>query len=289
MKVVGEAFLITLREGFEAALIVAIVLAAVRRRDTGGLARWIWLGTGAALVLSIVVGWILHVTISNLEGVARLRTFAIICIAAAGLLTWMIFWMRRHSRSLRSELEGQVDAAIGHSAMALAAVAFLAVAREGLETALFLISTTTGDSDGNVLAGALLGLAIAVALGVAVYHGSRVIPLKAFFQVTGVLIIMFAAGLLSRAVQFLQAAGDLDTINNAAYNLTMYHWMTVDSEVGKFLAGIFGWDPRPSVEQVAVYLLYLVPVLVVFFRGGRSRPAQTVPAPPPSAPEAAAG
>lgn len=289
VKAVGEAFLITLREGFEAALIVAIVLAAVRRRDTGRLARWIWLGTGAALVLSIAVGWILHVTIDDLEGVARLRTFAIICIAAAGLLTWMIFWMRKHSRSLKRELEGQVDAAIGHSAMALAGVAFLAVAREGLETALFLISTTTGDSDADVLIGALLGLAIAIVLGVAVYHGSRIIPLKAFFQVTGVLIIMFAAGLLSRAVQFLQAAGDLDTINNAAYNLTMYHWLTVDSEVGKFLAGIFGWDPRPSVEQVAVYLLYLVPALIAFFWGGRRRPPEPVTATPSGSPEAAAG
>ena len=289
MKVVGEAFLITLREGFEAALIVAIVLAAVRRRDTGRLATWIWLGTGAAVVLSIVVGWILHVTIDDLVGVARLRTFALICIAAAALLTWMIFWMRKHSRSLKSDLEGQVDAAVGQSAMALAGVAFLAVAREGLETALFLISTTTGDSDANVLVGALLGLAIAVALGVAVYHGSRVIPLRAFFQVTGVLIIMFAAGLLSRAVQFLQAAGDIDTIDNAAYNLTMFHWLTVDSEVGKFLAGIFGWDPRPSVEQVVVYLLYLVPVLVAFFWGGRRRPARPVAAEPSPAAEAAAG
>ena len=283
MKVVGEAFLITLREGFEAALIVAIVLAAVRRRDTGRLARWIWLGTGAALVLSIVAGWILHVTIDDLEGVARLRTFALICIAAAALLTWMIFWMRKHARSLKSELEGQVDAAIGQSAIALAGVAFLAVAREGLETALFLISTTTGDSDTNVLIGALLGLAIAVGLGVAVYHGSRVIPLRAFFQVTGVLIIMFAAGLLSRAVQFLQAAGDLETINNAAYNLTMFHWLTVDSEVGKFLAGIFGWDPRPSVEQVVVYLLYLVPALVAFF-WGTSRPVRPRDAADPERP-----
>jgi high-affinity iron transporter len=289
VKVVGEAFLITLREGFEAALIVAIVLAAVRRRDTGRLATWIWLGTGAAVVLSIVVGWILHVTIDDLEGVARLRTFALICIAAAALLTWMIFWMRKHSRSLRSELEGQVDAAIGQSAMALAGVAFLAVAREGLETALFLISTTTGDSDANVLAGALLGLAIAVVLGVAVYHGSRIIPLRTFFHVTGVLIIMFAAGLLSRAVQFLQAAGDIDTIDSAAYNLTMFHWLTVDSEVGKFLAGIFGWDPRPSVEQVVVYLLFLVPALVAFFWGGRRRPARPAAAEPSPVAEAAAG
>ncbi|HTI35531.1 MAG TPA: FTR1 family protein, partial [Miltoncostaea sp.] len=158
------------------------------------------------------------------------------------------------------------------SALALAFVAFLAVAREGLETALFLISTTSADDGARVAWGGIIGLAVAVALGVAVYHGSRVIPMKAFFQVTGVLIIMFAAGLLSRAVQFLQAANDLGTMDNAVYNLTMYHWLTIDSEVGKFLAGIFGWDPRPSVEQVAVYLLFAVPVLVAFFWGANRRP-----------------
>jgi high-affinity iron transporter len=261
----GEAFLITLREGFEASLIVAIVLAAVRAQGRPDLRRWIWLGTGAAVVLAILAGVVLHLTIEDLTGVSRQRTFAAICLAAAALLTWMIFWMRRHARSLRRELEQQVEAALGQSALALAGVAFLAVAREGLETALFLISTTSADGGGRIVLGGLLGLAIAAALGVAVYHGSRVIPMRAFFAVTGVLIILFAAGLLSRAVQFLQASGDLGTANDAAYDLTMFHWLTIDSEVGRFLAGILGWDPRPSVEQVAVYLLFAVPVLIAFF------------------------
>ena len=180
--------------------------------------------------------------------------------------------MRKHSRSLKGELEHQVETALAQSAFALGAVAFLAVAREGLETALFLISTTSADDGARILWGGLLGLALAAALGVAVYHGSRVIPMKAFFQVTGVLIILFAAGLMSRAVQFLQAANDLGTMNDAFYNLTMYHWLTVDSEAGKFLAGIFGWDPRPSAEQVIVYLLYAVPVLVAFFWGANRPP-----------------
>jgi high-affinity iron transporter len=261
----GEALLITLREGFEAALIVAIVLAAVRRSGRPELGRWIWAGTLSALALATIVGIILHLTIEDLTGVARMRTFAIICLAAAGLLTWMIFWMRRHARSLRTELEGQVAAAISQSGLALAGVAFLAVAREGLETALFLISSTTASSGEEVLVGGLIGIGIAIVLGVGVYHGSRVVPMKLFFQVTGVLIIAFAAGLLSRAVQFLQAAGDVGTVNNAAYNLTGFHWLTTSSEFGKFLAGIFGWDPRPSVEQVVVYLLFMIPVTVAFF------------------------
>jgi high-affinity iron transporter len=146
VKAVGEAFLITLREGFEAALIVAIVLAAVHRSGRTGMDRWVWAGVGAALALSIAVGAALHLTIDDLTGVARLRTFAVICIAAAGLLTWMIFWMRRHARALKGELDERIQAALGQSALALAGVAFVAVAREGLETALFLISTTSAET-----------------------------------------------------------------------------------------------------------------------------------------------
>jgi high-affinity iron transporter len=269
VKSVGEAFLITLREGFEAALIVAIVLAAVRRGGHTDLRRFVWAGVGAALLLSIAIGAVLHLTIEDLTGEARLRTFAAICVAAAGLLTWMIFWMRRHARVLKRELDERVEAALAHSALALAGVAFVAVAREGLETALFLISTTTGGDARDVVIGGLAGLAVASALGIAVYHGGRAVPMRLFFQVTGVLLILFAAGLLARAVQFLQAAGDVGTANNAAYDLTALGWLTVNTESGKFLAGIFGWDPRPSVEQVVVYFLFLVPVLVAFFWDGR--------------------
>lgn len=267
----GEALLITLREGFEASLIVAILFAAVRRSDRPNLARWIWIGTGVAVLLAIVVGVALHVTIDDLTGVPRLRTFAIICLAAAALLTWMIFWMRGHARSLKGELEGQVQRAMNQSVIALALVAFVSVAREELETALFLVSTTSASGGREVLVGGLIGLAIAVALGVGVYHGSRVIPMRLFFQVTGVLIILFAAGLLSRSVQFFQAAGDLGTVNNAAYDVTGASWLTVDTESGKVLAGILGWDPRPSIEQVVVYFGYLIPVLVAFFWSPRRR------------------
>lgn len=285
VKSVGEALLITLREGFEAALIVAIVLAAVSRGSRPGLRRWVWIGTAGAVVLSLAIGLVLHLTIDDLTGVARLRTFALICLAAAVLLTWMVFWMRANARSLKADLEDRVQGAASQSALALAGVAFVAVAREGLETALFLVSSTTASSGGQVLAGGLVGLAIAVVLGAAVYQGSRVIPLGVFFQVTGVLIIAFAAGLLSRAVQFLQAAGDLGTLNDAAYNLTGLTWLTVRTESGRFLAGILGWDPRPSAEQVAIYVLYLVPVLVVFFLG---RPRRPRPGPVPSAESAGA-
>ena len=265
--------LITLREGFEAALVVAIVLAAVRRSERPELARWVWYGVGAALGLSILVGGMIHVSIDDLTGVARSRVFAVICFAAAGLLTWMIFWMRKHARSLQGELEGKALQALHQSAFALGMVAFVSVAREGLETALFLISTTTNSSGSNVLIGALIGIAIAVALGILVYHGSQAISLRRFFQVTGVLIILFAAGLVSRGVLFLQSSGDVGTLNNAVYDLTGQHWLTQDTQTGRFLAGIFGWDPRPSIEQVVVYLAYVVPVLILFFKKPKAAPS----------------
>ena len=115
----SESLLITLREGFEAALVVAIVLAAVRRSERPEMARWVWYGTGAALLLAVVIGWIIHVTVDDLTGASRSRVFAIICFGAAGLLTWMIFWMRKHARSLKGELEGKTLQALHESAFAL--------------------------------------------------------------------------------------------------------------------------------------------------------------------------
>lgn len=277
----AESFLIALREGFEAALIVAIVLAFVRRQAPEK-ARAVWIGTGAAIGLAVIVGFILNLTLDGLTGSARQRTFAAICVAAAGLLTWMIFWMRSHARALRGELEGKAGAALASgSSMGLALVAFTAVAREGLETALFLLSTGV-DSDGwDVILGTLAGLAVAVVLGALVYKGSHLFDLRKFFLVTGVLIILFAAGLVSRAVLFLQASDDLGSYNDAVYNLTRYRWLTQSSQVGRFLAGIFGWDPRPSIEQVVAYLGFLLPALYIFFKRPAVRPTTIDVAPAP--------
>lgn len=286
----GESFLIALREGFEAALIVAIVLAFVKRSDKPEAARWVWYGTGAALAVATVVGLVLHATIDGLDGVARQRTFGIICLAAAALLTWMIFWMRTHARAMKGELEGKAARALAESSgLALAAVAFVAVAREGLETALFLISTTAESGGGQVVLGTILGLAVAVLLGAIVYQGSHRFDMRRFFQVTGVLIILFAAGLVARAVLFFQLAGDLGSYNlNGVYDLTRYGWLTQDTQSGRFLAGIFGWDPRPSIEQVVAYVGYLVPVLVLFFRQPRPQLAAASDASASAAPRDAA-
>ena len=276
----GASFLIALREGFEAALIVAIVLAFVKRGPRPEMARSVWVGTAAALAVAVGAGVILQLTLDGLEGVARTRTFAAICVAAAALLTWMIFWMRRNSRHLKAELEGKATAAVKESsALGLALVAFLAVVREGLETALFLISTTADEAGRSVVVGTFVGLAVAVGLGVVIYRGAHRFNMRRFFQVTGALIIVFAAGLVSKAIAFLQGP-TVDVV----YNVTGVSWLTGETQTGKFLAGIFGWDPAPSLLQFVGYWGYLVPALVFFFYERRSAPA---PRPSEPAPEKA--
>jgi high-affinity iron transporter len=281
---VAESFLIALREGFEAALIVAIVLAFVKRQAPEQT-RSVWLGTAAALGISVVAGLVLHFSLDGLGGVNRSRTFAIICLAAAALLTWMIFWMRKHARSLKGELEGKAsEALVAGSAFTLAMVAFTAVLREGLETALFLLSVGTGTDSADLVIGTLLGLAVATVLGVLVYKGSSVMNMRRFFQITGALIILFAAGLMAKAVLFLQASGDLGISWDAVYNLTGISWLTQETQVGRFLAGIFGWDPRPSIEQVVAYFGYLIPIGWFYFKEPKATPA---PAPKEEATAAA--
>jgi high-affinity iron transporter len=148
-------------------------------------------------------------------------------------------------------------------------VAFLAVAREGLEAALFLIAATTEDG-WAVLVGGLAGLAAASALGALVVLGGRRLPMRQFFTVTGLILIAFAAGLVSRTILWLQAAGELGTVWNNVYDLTAYRWLTVGSESGRFLGAMFGWDPRPSIEQVVAYLLFLVTTAWLFLRTPRA-------------------
>lgn len=271
------ALLIMVREGFEAALIVAIVFAYLRRIGRTDLGRSAWAGVAAAVGLSIVVGVAVHMTLGNLVGAARLRAFAAVSLAAAGVLTWMIFWMRRQARAIKGELEEKVDLAVlaVNPSRAVVAVTFFAVIREGIEAALFLLAVGTSSSGGEVLAGAVIGIAIALGLGVLVYAGGRKLPLRTFFKVTGMVVVVFAAGLLARSVLFLQSAGDMGTMADNVYDVTGAAWLTQQTEMGKMLAALFGWDPRPSLEQVLVWLGYFVPVTYLFLR----RPRRAAPLP----------
>jgi high-affinity iron transporter len=278
------ALLIMVREGFEAALVVSIVFAYLRRIRRLDLARSAWTGVGAATGVSILIGIVIHLTIGSLEGAARLRAFAAVSFGAAVVLTWMIFWMRRQSRAIKGDIEHHIDEALmteGHGARvgrAVGIVAFLAVVREGIEAALFLIAAATTADGVQVTIGAAIGLSIATGLGLMVYFGGKHLPMKNFFTVSGLIIIVFAAGLVARTVLYLQSSGDLGTVADNIYDLRSHAWLTQQSEIGKFLAAMFGWDPRPSVEQLVGWVVYLVPVTALFLRGARGEPPAAVPA-----------
>jgi high-affinity iron transporter len=292
----ATAFLIMVREGFEAALVVAIVFAYLRRVERMDLSGAVWGGVAAASALALGFGVAIHLTTGSLVGANRLRAFAAVSIVALVVLTWMVFWMRRASRAIKNDLEHKVDHALAqggaHVQRAVAMVAFFAVLREGMEASLFLIAAATEAAGRQVLVGGLMGLAVAAGAAWLVYMGGRRLPMRQFFTVTGMVLIVFAAGLAAKSVGFLQAAGDLRSFNlNGVYDLRSVAWLNPgDSEIGKFLAAMVGWDPRPSVEQVVAWFGYFVPVTILFLRPGR--PATTEPRRPAvtgeSAPEAEA-
>jgi high-affinity iron transporter len=266
------ALLIMLREGFEAALVVAIVYAYVLRIGRRDLTGAMWRGVLAAAALSAAAGVGIHLTVERLEGHARLLAFAAVSLLAVCVLTWMIFWMRRQSYRIKGDLQRSIDDALaggGNVRLAIAAVAFLAVAREGLEAALFLVAAATAEGGVDVLVGGLAGLAVAATLGWLVVLGGRRLPMRQFFTVTGLVLLVFAAGLVSRTVLYLQSAGELGTAWNNVYDLTGYRWLTVSTETGRFLGAMLGWDPRPSVEQVGAYLAFLGTVGWLFLRPPR--------------------
>lgn len=271
------AFLVMLREGVEAALIVAILLAYVRHFEQRRPRRLIWLGTLAAVGISVVVGIILFATIGELEGRAEEITEGVIALAAAGLLTWMIFWMGKQARAIRNQLESQVDAALAAGGWALASVAFVAVLREGLESALFLVSTTVGDeANGGQLLGGLLGVLLAAGIGYVIYRGGRKLNLRQFFRVTGILIILFAAGLVSTGIHELQEAGVFPTI---VEHLWTFSFAAPEGNNGwAFLKSLIGWRHNPSLLMVAAYLAYLIPVGRAFLNATSATPKVEVKA-----------
>ena len=271
----GSGFLVMLREGLEAALIVAIVLAYLRRLDRKDEFGRVWLGTGAAVAVSLVAGAIVFAAVGKLEGRSEEIVEGVVALVAAGVLTWMIFWMGRQARFIKGELHAKVDAAVAAgSGVALAGIAFVAVLREGLESALFLLGTSVGEeSNAGQLVGGLLGVAAAAGIGYLVYRGSRRVNLRVFFRVTGVLIILFAAGLLAKGVHEFQEAGLFGTASEHVWDVSEVTALNPDeSQTGEFLSGLFGWSPAPSLEMLLVYFAYLIPIGATFLAQTRRVP-----------------
>jgi len=282
----GAAFLVAVREGIEAALIISILLAYLKQIDATDRQNLVWWGTGLAVVVSVLVGTVIFMAGAEFEGKAEEVFEGLVTLAAVGVLTWMIFWMRRQGARVKSELQERVDTALLTGGFALAALAFVAVLREGVETALFIFAAAKGtavDSGGvgGQVLGATLGLAVAVALGVLLYRGGLKLNLRSFFRITGLLLIVVAAGLFGFALHELQEAGWLPMLAGTAFDIS--GTLPDDSGVGGILRAIFGYQANPTWLELTGWIGYLVIVGGLFLR---SRPARPVlPSPSVALPE----
>jgi len=270
-----------LREGVEAALILAIICAYLAKTGNKRHIPKIFLGAGLALVLSVVLGLGIYVTVGSFQEPYEQLFEAATLILAAAVVTWMLFWMRRQARSVRGELQAAVARALDDgSAIALALLAFVAVIREGVETALFLVGqAASASAEGGqawVVLGAIVGLGIAAVIGVGFYHGSRRLNLATFFRWTGVALVFIAAGLLSHAVHELIEIGVITVGTQTLFDLSavLPHDEEGGSLVGQFLAALFGYTSTPEVATFVVWLSYVVVVLTLFLR-----PVKVVAAP----------
>jgi len=271
----GASFLITLREGLEIAIVLAILLSYLVKSNRANEAQAVWRGAGVAAVLCLAAGVVIHLATGGLHGSAEKAVEMVIAAAAASVLTWMIFWMRTHSRSMGAELRQQVDEAT--TATALAAIAFVAVLREGLETALFLLSAENASSSGtSVVIGGLLGLAVAAVLGRLFYIGGNRINLRTFFNVTGILLILFAAGLVGKAFHEFREMMTIETgwIWQPVWTVESGIWSS--GTFYDFMKGFFGWHAETERIRLIAYFAYLIPVGYLFLRGSRATTPQPV-------------
>jgi high-affinity iron transporter len=267
---VTAAFFITLREGLEAALIVGIIAAYLVKIDRRDAMRGVWIGVAAALALSVAVGALVVMTVGRLPLVVQESVEGLAAVLAVIVLTWMLFWMRRQGRAMKGELEQGVDLALATgSAAALAGLAFVAVAREGLETVLFLfaIGTSSGPAVPTLFA-AVAGLVAAVVIGYLIFAAGVRIDLRRFFTITGVVLIFVSAGLVAFAVHEFGEAG---LISNTGTAFDLGSILPESSPLGAVLAGLFGYRSTPTPLEVIAYFAYLIPVLILFIRPGRRR------------------
>jgi len=272
-------FVIGLREGLEAALIVGIVAAFLAQRGRRDAMRWMWLGVLLAVLLCAGVAVTLRLAEENLPQRQQEQLETIIALVAVGMITWMIVWMRRHSADLKGDLQHRTEAALVQgSAIGLVVMAFLAVLREGIETAVFLLAAFQQSTrPGLTGTGAALGILLAVVLGYLIYRGGVKLNLSRVFRITGVVLVLVAAGLLSFAVHAGHEAGWVNVLLDRAVDL---RWLIDPGSVqSALITGMFGIQPEPTVGELLVFLLYAIPMTIYVVRPQRVR-APEAAAPP---------
>lgn len=257
-----SSLLLALREGLEAALVIGILLGAIQKMKLPHLRVWIWYGVAAAVVLSVGAAFGLNAVGATFEGRGEEIFEGIMMILAAGLLTWMIFWMHRQARYLRQNLEAGVrNAASSNSRGALFLLAFTAVGREGIELALFLMAARYTSEPMSALLGTLAGLSLAVLLGYILFASTYRLNLQRFFQVTNVLLLLFAAGLLAHGVHEFNEAGIIPGVIEHVYDI---NWLLPEkSTFGLLLTAMFGYNGNPSLIEMLAYIFFLTGLGIV--------------------------
>ena len=270
-------FVIFLREGIEASMIVAILLAYLDKIDQRRHFRDVFAGVGAAMLLVLGGGVAAYVLLESYAG-SRVQTIFETCtyLVAATVLTYMTFWMRNHARHLSADLRGRAEDALdGKARWGVGILAFQAVGREGLETMVFTLAIVFASSGRGVIAGGVAGLLAALAFAFAMYRLGTKIDVGRFFTLVGALLMVFAAGILADAVENLQQLGWLPVVGPYLWNTT--HALSESSSVGDIFHTFFGYADRPTVAQAIVYVAYLAVAIGLFVRGRRQPREPAVP------------
>jgi high-affinity iron transporter len=258
-----SSFVITFREALEAALIIGILAAYFKKVNRPDLKKYLWIGTGAAIIASLIVAILFTAIYGGLEGRAEEVFEGVATLSAAAVLTYMIFWMTKHSQDLKGELHGKMDTAISKGEVyGIAFVAFLSVFREGVETVLFLGATAI-TSPGDTITGALLGIGVVVIITYFMFEGIYLLDIKKFFKYTSIILLVFAAGLIAFGVHELNEAGiipsgvehiwDINPDINPDGGYPAFH---EKGSVGSIFQSLVGYNGNPSLTEVLAYLGY---------------------------------
>ncbi|KKI47300.1 iron permease [Obesumbacterium proteus] len=264
-------FLIMFREGLEAALIVSLIASYLKRTQRSQWLGVVWIGVILAAALCLGLGIFINETTGEFPQKQQELFEGLVAVVAVCILTYMVFWMRKVSRSVKTHLEGAIDNALSAGrgqGWALVAMVFFAVAREGLESVFFLLAAFQQDVGVQAPIGAVLGLVCAILVGMMIYWGGIKLHLAKFFKWTSLFILFVAAGLAAGAIRAFHEAGLWNYLQDIAFNLTDV--LSTHSLLGTFLEGILGYQEAPSVSEVLVYFLYLIPTLIFFFMPQRA-------------------
>lgn len=261
------AFLIMLREGIEAALIVGIIASFLKQAGKSHLLPYVWSGIALAAVLCGAIGYTIHIKTGEIPQRQQELWVGIIGLVAVAMLTYMVLWMKTASRNIKQQLGDSVHSALNQGrwqGFALVGMAFLAVAREGLESIFFLIAVMEQAPTWHMPVGAALGIVVAILIGFLIFQCGWRINLAKFFKITGVVIIFVAAGLVAGSLRAFHEAGVWNNLQTVVYD--WHQILPADSAVGVLLAGFFGYHDAPTVGEVAAWALYLIVVLFLFFK-----------------------